>query len=250
MLPPSSEFSGESRQNGAFCTTHWSAVLCARDQNSPGADKALASLCEAYWYPLYVYVRRRGYGPIEAEDLTQAFFARVIQGNYLADITPGLGRFRSFLLTSFKHFLANEWDRAHTQKRGGDKTIFSLDDEEAESRYQFELVDDATPELIFEKRWALVLLERVLMRLRQEFVTSEKSELFDQLKTFLTTDQPESSYAEIAARTGGKEGTIKVAVHRLRRRYGELLRAEIAETVSNPNEVEDEVRHLITVLGR
>lgn len=233
-----------------FCTTHWSAVLAARDQNSSQAEEALAELCRTYWYPLYVYVRRRGYSPAEAEDLTQDFFARLLEKNYVGHITPGVGRFRSFLLTSLKHFLANEWDRAQSQKRGGGKMIFSLDDHDPESRYQFEPMEEVTPETLFDQRWALTVLERVLARLRAEFVATEKAELFDQLKIFLSSDETGCSYAEIAARTGLKEGTVKVAVHRLRRRYGELLRAEISNTVSDPTEVEAEVRYLITVLSR
>src|SRR5262245_5014248 len=233
MLSP-----GKVPANGAFCTTHWSAVLAARDGSSAHAEKALAELCQTYWYPLYAYVRRRGNDPTEAEDLTQAFFARLLEKNYIGSVTPGVGRFRSFLLTSLKHFLANEWARAQTTKRGGGKIICSLDDHDPEARYQFEPVENVTPETLFEQRWALTVLERVLARLRQEFVATEKAELFDQLKIFISTDEPGCSYAEVAARTGLKEGTAKVAVHRLRRRYGELLRAEIGNTVSEPAEVE------------
>lgn len=235
--------------NAEFRTTHWSAVLAARDNRSPKAEAALAELCQTYWYPLYAYIRRRGHDPHEAEDLTQGFFERLLEKNYIGDVTPGIGRFRSFLLTSLKHFLANEWDRAQAGKRGGGQVIFSLDDRDAESRYQFEAVEKFTPETLFEQRWALTVLGRVLARLRVEFVASEKADLFDQLKVFLSAEQPGCSYAEVAARTGTKEGTIKVAVHRLRRRYGELLRTEIGHTVNDPREIEDEVRHLISVLS-
>ncbi len=202
-----------------------------------------------YWYPLYAYVRRRGNSPSEAEDLTQGFFARLLEKNYISDVTPGVGRFRSFLLTSLKHYLANEWDRAQTLKRGGGKAILSLDEQDAEGRYQFEPAENITPERLFEKRWALTVLERVLAALRQEFVATEKAELFDELKIFISTDGPGCSYAEIAARTGLKEGTVKVAVHRLRRRYGQLLRAEISNTLRAPEDVEDEVRYLVGVLS-
>lgn len=236
--------------DGEFRTTHWSAVLAARDSNSSQAEEALAELCQTYWYPLYAYVRRRGNNPTEAEDLTQSFFARLLEKNYIGDITPGMGRFRSFLLTSLKHFLANEWDRAQSIKRGGGKVILSLDDQDPETRYQFEPVEDVTPETLFEQKWALTVLERVLAQLRQEFVATEKAELFDHLKVFLSAEEPGCSYAEMGARTGLKEGTVKVAVHRLRRRYGELLRAEIGHTVSEPSQVEDEVRYLISVLSR
>ena len=241
-----------SRQNtpvdATFRTTHWSAVLAARDQNSSQAQAALAELCQTYWYPLYAYIRRRGNNPTDAEDLTQGFFARLLEKNYIGDVTPGMGRFRSFLLTSLNHFLANEWDRAQSSKRGGGKVIISLDDQDPEARYQFEPVENITPETLFEQRWAMTVLERVLARLREEFVATEKTELFDHLKVFLTADRPDCSYAEIAARTGLKEGAVKVAVHRLRRRYGELLRAEIANTVSDPAEIAEELRHLISVL--
>jgi RNA polymerase sigma-70 factor (ECF subfamily) len=161
-----------------------------------------------------------------------------------------MGGFRSFLLASLKHFLANEWHRGQTRKRGGGAVIFSLNDDEAEERYQFEPVENVTPETLYEQRWALTVLERVLGRLRQEFVSSNKAELFDELKGFLSAEQPGGSYVTAAQRTGLNEGTVKVAVHRLRRRYGDLLRAEIAETVHDPAEVENEVRHLISVLSR
>jgi len=223
-------------------------VLAARDRQSSQAQQALAELCETYWYPLYVYIRRRGNSPPDAEDLTQAFFERLIEKDYLGDITPGTGRFRSFLLTALNHFLANEWDRTQARKRGGRASILSIDSQDAEERYRFEPVEHVTPERLFEQRWALTVLERVLVRLRAEFVAGEKAGLFEALKGFLAVDEPAASYAEVAARTGLKEGTVKVAVHRLRRRYGELLRAEIAETVQDPAEVEDEVRHLITVV--
>ena len=231
-------------------TTHWSVVLAAGNTESPQANEALEKLCQTYWYPLYAYIRRRGNNPTDAEDLTQGFFARFLEKNYIGDITPGVGRFRCFLLASLNHFLANEWDRAQTSKRGGGKVIISLDDQDAETRYQFEPMDNLTPETLYERRWALTVLERVLARLRQEFVATERAELFDQFKVFLSLEQPDCSYAEIAVRTGLKEGTVKVAVHRLRRRYGELLRAEIGQTVSPPSEVEDEVRHLISALSR
>jgi RNA polymerase sigma factor (sigma-70 family) len=252
-LPSSSSSEGVSDaqfpQDARFRTTHWSAVLAARDKSSPQAQQALAELCQTYWYPLYAYIRRRGSNPTDAQDLTQGFFERVIEKDYLGDLTPGMGRFRSFLLTGLKHFLANEWDRAQTRKRGGGLVIFSIESQEAEERYQFEPIEHVTPETLFEQRWALTVLARVLDRLRAEFVAGEKAGLFDQLKGFLSADQPGSSYAEIATRTGMKEGTVKVAVHRLRRRYGELLRAEIAETVHDPGEVEDEIRHLIAAVS-
>jgi RNA polymerase sigma-70 factor (ECF subfamily) len=190
--------------------------------------------------------------PKPAEDLTQGFLrAPRTEKNCILRVTPRIGCSLSFLCRGQSQtFLANEWDRAQTSKRGGGKVIFSLDDQDPEVRYQFEPVENVTPETLFEQRWALTVLERVLARLREEFVATEKAELFDQLKVFLSTDQPGCSYAEIGARTGLKEGTVKVAVHRLRRRYGELLRAEIGNTASQPSEVEEEVRHLVSVLSR
>jgi RNA polymerase sigma factor (sigma-70 family) len=239
---------GKVSVDAAFCTTHWSVVVAAGGRSSVEADKALEELCQAYWYPLYAYVRRRGNDPAEAEDLTQAFFERLLEKNFIGSVTPGLGRFRSFLLTCLKHFLANEWERTRSQKRGGGNVIVSLDEDDPEVRYQFEPVENITPEILFERRWALTVLEQVLGRLRSEVVASERADLFDELKAFLSVDQPDSSYAQVAARTGLKEGTIKTAVHRLRRRYAELLRAEIGKTVNEPGEVEAEVRYLISVL--
>ncbi|MHC1769441.1 MAG: RNA polymerase sigma factor [Verrucomicrobiia bacterium] len=240
---------GRLPAEAGFRTTHWSAVLNARDRNSAQAEQALLELCQTYWYPLYAYIRRRGYSPADAEDLTQGFFERLLSKDYLGDLTPGTGRFRSFLLTALKHFLANEWDRSQTLKRGGGLVFVSLD-AEPEQRYRLEPVENDTPESLFEQRWALTVLGRVLARLREEFVAAEKAELFEQLKIFLSTDEPGCSYAEVAARSGLKEGNVKVAVHRLRRRYGELLRAEIAETVKDPAEIADEVRHLVAAMSK
>jgi len=244
-----SQESGSAPRAAAFVTTHWSAVLAARGGGSREAEAALAELCRTYWYPLFAYIRRRGHDPHEAEDLTQSFFERLLEKHYLRNLTPGMGRFRSFLLASLRHFLANEWHRAQTGKRGGGKQCFSLDDENAEARYQRELADNVTPETLFERGWALTVLEQVLARLRAEFAAGEKADLFDQLKAFLSAELPEGSYAAAARRTGLSEGAVKVAVHRMRRRYGALLRAQIADTVDDPGEVEAEVRHLIGVLA-
>jgi RNA polymerase sigma factor (sigma-70 family) len=251
MLSQSAGASSAAIPQAAFQTTHWSLVLAAREGHPSQARAALDELCRTYWYPLYAYVRRRGNPPAEAEDLTQAFFARLLEKELLRDLTPGMGRFRSFLLTTLKHFLANEWDRARAQKRGGGKALISLDEEQAEARYRVEPADPVTPETLYEQRWAWTVLEQVLGRLREEFVATERAELFDQLQVFLSAGKPPpNAYAEAAARTGLKEGTVKVAVHRLRRRYGELLRAQIAQTVADPREVEDELRYLIQVLAR
>ncbi len=251
MVSGSGDPSSAAPADVAFHTTHWSVILAAREGPGALAHEALSELCRTYWYPLYAYVRRRGNNPTEAEDLTQAFFARLLEKDFIADLTPGIGRFRSFLLTALKHFLANEWDRVRAQKRGGGRPLLSLDAAEAESRYRIEAVEMTTPETLFEQRWAWTVLERVIAQLRQEFVRTEKAELFEHLKGFLSAGQPQTkAYAEAAARTGLKEGTVKVAVHRLRRRYGELLRAHIAQTVNDPNDVEDELRYLIRILTR
>jgi RNA polymerase sigma factor (sigma-70 family) len=245
-----SPLSAVSNGRSSFRTTHWSVVLAAAERGSPGADEALARLCQAYWYPLYAFIRRRGHGPEEAEDLTQEFFARLVDKNYLMGITVEGGKFRSYMLTVLKHFLTNEWERAQTQKRGGGKNAFSMDDETAEERYKFEPVDHMTPENIFERRWALTLLDQVMARLRDEYATGGKAELFDRLRPCLSGAERLIPYAELGATVGLSESAVKVAVHRLRKRYGELLRVEIGDTVSGPEEIEEEIRHLIEVTGR
>lgn len=236
----------------AFVTTHWSVVLAAgRSADTTHARDALARLCQTYWHPLYAYVRRLGNSPHDAQDLTQEFFARLLAKNYLAAADESRGRFRSYLLASFKHFLANEWDKAHAQKRGGGLIPISIDVAAAETSCHaaFEPADPATAEKIFERRWALTLLDNVLRRLRNEYVESGREELFDELKPTLTEASRSVKYAEIALRLDSTEGAVKVAVHRLRHQYRELLRAEIAETVSGPQEVEDELRNLFAALS-
>lgn len=235
---------------GAFRTTHWSVVLAASRRNAPDAQDALAKLCQSYWYPLYAYVRRRGHDSHEAEDLTQEFFARLLDKNYLEGITREGGRFRSYLLTTLKHFLANEWERARAQKRGGGKALVSLDDQDAEARYKFEPADSATPEILFERRWALTVLDQVMVRLRDEYITQGKAVLFEHLQPLLAGDKSLIPYAEVGAALSMSEGAVKVAVHRLRKRYGQLLQDEIAETVAAPEEVEDEIRYLISAASR
>ena len=252
MLPPSSSPNSDATPDNAasFQTTHWSIVLAAGHQESQVATEALEKLCRAYWYPLYAYIRRRGHDIHEAEDLTQEFFTRLLEKNYLREVTREGGRFRSYLLTTLKHFLANEWDRAKTQKRGGGNIHFSLDNKEAETRYEFELKDDTTPENLFERRWALTLLDQVLNHLREDYAAAAKLEIFERLQIFLSGDKRLIPYTEVAASLGLSEGAVKVAVHRLRKRYGELLREEIAQTVATPEEVADEIRHLIAVTSR
>ena len=232
-----------------FATTHWSVVLAAGQNDGDKAHEALEQLCAAYWYPLYVFARRQGHDATESEDLTQEFFASLLQRNDLAEVGPELGRFRSFLLASFKHLLANEYHRQRTEKRGGLAILVSLDREELETRYRLEPADAVTPETLFERRWALTVLERALQRVREEYEISEKADLFEELKEFLS-NQKSVPHAAIAAKYGVSVGAVGVTIHRLRKRYAEVLREEISHTVSTPAEIEDEIRHLITVVGR
>jgi len=231
-----------------FPTTRWTLVIAAADAQRTEARAALVSLCERYWYPLYAYVRRRGYPADQAQDLTQEFFVRVLEGRYLGRADPDKGRFRSFMLTSLKFFLADEADRNRAQKRGGG-AVLSLEMTSGEERYQRELAHHETPERIFERRWALSVLDAVMDRLRDEFVQHGRADYFDRLKVFLL-DQAETPYATLAREMGTSEGALKVAVHRLRKRYRDLFRQEIAETVSDLAEVEPELRYLAEALAR
>src|SRR5947209_5762754 len=213
-----------------FATTHWSLVLAARDRAEPGADDALASLCDLYWYPLYAYVRRRGHGADEAHDLTQEFFARLLAKDFLAGVDRGKGKFRSFLLAACNHFLANEHDRARAKKRGGGRPVLSLGAADAAGRYRAEPAEALTPEKLFERRWALALLQQVMSRLRDEFEAKGKGRLFDRLRGFLVGEKG-AGHRAAADDLGLSEGAVKVAVHRLRQRYRELLHEEIGRTV-------------------
>lgn len=235
------------RSAGAFATTRWSIVLSAGRDGTPAARRALAQLCETYWPPLYAYLRRMDCSPQDAEDTVQGFFARLLETGDLADVDPVRGRFRSFLLVSLKHFLSNERDRARTVKRGGRRVIESLDVQTAESRFAREPAQNRTPESLFEREWALTLLDRVQHRLAAEQVARGKSERFAVLSPHLTGDAAEH-YTDAATRLGMTENAVKVAVHRLRQRFGELLREEIAETVATPEEVDDEVNTLFEAL--
>ncbi len=232
-----------------FVTTQWTVVLKAQAGESPAAQAALETLCRTYWYPLYAFVRRLGNSPPDAQDLTQAFFVRLLEKHYLAEVGPEKGRFRSFLLTALKHFLANEWDKARAQKRGGAVDHVPLDTGLAETRYGLEPAHELTPEKLFERRWALTLLDEVLEKLRAEQVAAGKGAQFDTLKITLTTDARSAPYAQLATQLGLTEGAVKVAVHRLRQRYRELLRAEIAQTVASPADVDEEIRHLFAALA-
>ena len=234
-----------------FPTTRWTLVVAAGDPQRKDSRSALVYLCENYWYPLYAYLRRRGHAPDEAQDLTQEFFMRVLGGRYLDKANPEKGRFRSFILTSLKFFAADEQDRQRAQKRGGGAVVsfeFSSG-ESGEERYQREPGHDETPDRIFERRWALSILERVMERLRDEFVRHDRPENFERMKVFLL-GQSEAPYAALAGEMNTSEGALKVAIHRLRKRYRELFRQEIADTVADPAEVESELRYLAAVLTR
>jgi len=232
-----------------FTTTHWSVVINAQADDSPQAAQALEQLCRNYWYPLYAYVRRQGRSPEDAQDLTQSFFARLLAGNSLGGVDRRKGKFRSFLLGAMNHFLADEWDRARCQKRGGGQSTLSLDETDAEERYRLEPAEELTAERIYERRWALTLLEQVLRELEAEFAQAGSADQFAVLKIFLLGDKGELSYADAAARTGMNENAVGVAIHRMRRRYGELFREAIAHTVSNPAEVDEEIAYLLCILG-
>ena len=246
--------STESGQNAdavtsAFHTTHWTVVLAAARTDGPQAHEALGKLCRTYWYPLYAYVRRRGYSEHDAEDLTQGFFAHVIERDSIQRVARDKGRFRSFLLAAFNYFIADERDRSEARKRGGKCEILSLNVRDAESRYVNEPAHEQSPEKIFEHRWAMTVLDQVLSQLAQEFTDAGKRELFERLQPFLVKGTVASTYADAAREFGLSEDALKKAVQRMRRRYHQLFREEIAKTVSGPEEVEDELRHLCAVLG-
>ena len=244
--------SADSTTGGAatFKTTHWSVVLAAARQSSPGAEEALARLCQTYYYPLYAFVRRRGHSHHDAEDFTQEFFYRLLEKNYLKNVTVDGGKFRSYLLTLLKHFLANEWNRERAQKRGGGKTHLSIDYKDAETRYACEPVDHVTPELLFDRRWAMTLLDNVMDRLQAKYTALGKRELFAALRGHLSGAERLIPYANLGASLGMTEGAVKKAVYDFRERYGKLLKAEIAATVSSPEEAEEEIRNLIFLATR
>ena len=232
-----------------FLTTHWSVVLAAGSGDATRAQTALARLCQTYWFPLYAQVRRRGHSPHDAQDLTQEFFARLLEGRVLASADPNRGRFRSFLLAALNHFLAHEWERARAQKRGGGRQIISLDLALAEQRYDLEPADTSSPDKLFDKHWAGALLEEVLSQLEAEYQQAGKAELFGALKQTLTGTRESQPYAGLATQLGLSEGAVKVAVHRLRKRYRELLRAEVAHSVADPEQTDDELRYLLATLA-
>ena len=231
-----------------FATTHWSVVLKAGRNDTTRARDALSRLCQTYWFPLYAYVRRRGYSPHDAQDLTQEFFARLLERESLNHADPNRGRFRSFLLTAMNNFLATEWKKARAKKRCGGDELISLDLARAEERYDLEPVDTSTPDRAFDKQWGLTLLETVLGKLETEYTTDGKTELFERLKQTLTGSRDSLPYAELALKLQMNESALKVTVHRLRKRYRELIQDEISNTVASPDEVNQEMRYLFEIL--
>jgi len=252
MAAPDSEVERDKIPAGAaqFANTHWSVVLSAGNKRDPTrALQSLEKLCRVYWHPLYFYARWQGERPPDAQDLTQEFFARLLQNDWLDSVDRGKGRFRSFLLAAFKHFLSNERDKARAQKRGGGQVPIPIDVGNAETHYGFEPVEQMTAEKIFERRWAMTLLEQTASRLREEYERDGKTQLFEQLKVTLTEPRGTIAYATLGRTLNMSEGAVKVAVHRLRLRYRAVLRAEVAETLADPADVEDEVRQIFRALS-
>ena len=233
----------------SFENTHWSMVLLAGHKSSPDADTALATLCATYWFPLYAYARRKGHNGSEAQDLTQEFFSQLIEKDYVSTADPERGRFRAFLLTSFKHFLSKERDKARTQKRGGGRLPLSLDLASGESRYLSGPYATLTPEQLYDRQWAVALLDRVMRRLADEMRESGKADQFDQLKEFMVGDSKGTTYAKTAKSLGTTEAAAKMVTHRMRKRYRELLRQEVVETLAHVADAEDEIRSLFATFS-
>ena len=234
---------------GDFSTTNWSVVLEAGRTDVERAAVAMERLCGKYWHPIYVFVRRRGSNHHKAEDLTQSFFAHLLEKETLKEVDRQKGKFRSFLLASLTNFLVNEWDRRQTLKRGGNRQIISMDEMSAEQLYSGEPVEIFSPEHLFDRRWAITIIEQVLTRLKNDYAASGKAEMFIKLEAGLTGEVTPGSYANWAAALDMNEGAVKVALHRLRRRFGELLRSEVAYTVADPAEVAEEIRHLLAAIS-
>ena len=245
--PASAPTSGSAQ---SFATTHWSVVLAAKQGDASQATAALEKLCRTYWYPLYAFLRRAGRSPHDAQDLTQEFFAHLFERNFLENVGAQKGKFRSFLLAALKNFLRDEWDKSRAEKRGGGQKFISLDDHNAEELYLLEPDPSAPAETIFEQRWALTLLDQALARLREEFAAAGKTIEFDHLKVFLSTLSSDGAYDAVAASLQMPIDTVAVKVHRLRQRYSELIRVEIAQTVASPADVEEELQHLFDAVGR
>jgi RNA polymerase sigma-70 factor (ECF subfamily) len=238
------------RRSPHFDNTRWSVVVAAGAGQSRDAREALALLCEQYWYPLYGYLRRAGHSASDAEDLAQGFFLRLMEKGVLQVADPGRGRFRSFLLTALKHFVLNEWDRERAQKRGGATPPLSFDVSSGEHRFSLEPRDQTTPEMLYERQWADAVLERVMRRLQEDCRKAGKEQLFAQCQPYLQPDTNAPTYADLAPALGMSEGALKIAMHRLRKRFGVLLEDEISQTVASREDIQDEIRHLIAIVGR
>jgi RNA polymerase sigma factor (sigma-70 family) len=232
-----------------FATTHWSVVLAAGKSSSANQKQALETLCQSYWFPLYAFLRRRGYGNHQAEDFTQAFFTHILEKHSLRTADPKYGKFRSFLLIRLKGFLSDERDRAQAQKRGGGRKILSLSFQNAEGQYALEPADQLSPEMLFEKSWALTVLERTMDQLEADMARKNKEKLFEHLKVYLTTEKDVIPYQNVATGLDMTEGSIRVAVHRLRRQYRRLLRDEIAQTVGDEDQIDEEMGCLFAALA-
>ncbi len=239
----------DSAKGRWFTTTHWSVVLAAGESDSPRAAEALEKLCRTYWLPLYAYVRRQGHSPENAQDLIQEFFAHFLKKNSVSLADRQRGRFRTFLLTSLQNFLGHQWERARAEKRGGGRVHIPLDEMSAERLYRFGSFSDEAPDKIFAQRWALTLFQQALDRLHAEFASADKRDHFERLKPFLSAEPSEGDYARVAESLGMTNNSVAVAVLRMRRRYGELVRQEIAHTVAHPAEIDDELRHLLTLVS-
>jgi RNA polymerase sigma factor (sigma-70 family) len=248
-MPPSATEPGLAGSPQQFLSTHWSVVLAAGDSQAPQTSQALEKLCRAYWYPLYAHVRRQGFDAHEAQDLTQAFFAFVLEKRALSKVDPAKGKFRSFLLASLNNFLNNERDKARRLKRGGGAEIISLDAEPAEQRYLAEPVHGETPERIFERRWAHAVVEQVTRNLLEEFTAAGLAQRYEVLRDFLVGEPRDGSYEDAAGRLGMSVSAVTSAIYRARQRFRELFRAEIANTVATPEEIDDEIRYLLSALG-
>ena len=248
-MPSDQHLSGLLTRDRVFSTTSWTVVLNAQHESAPGHQAALNQLCRNYWYPLYAYARRRGHSHEDAQDLIQAFFAHLLDRKSLLKVAPEKGKFRSFLLASLNYFLADAWDRQRAQKRGGGKATVSLDIEDADQRYRLEPADDRTPEKVFERRWALAIIELVFKGLETEYTQAGKAEVYRVLQPFLLGDKSHGTYADVAAKLGTSEGGIKMAVSRLRQRYRERFREVIGQTVEDPAEIEAEFSYLLGVIS-
>ncbi len=247
---PESEGAARSPAQPLFLTTHWSVVLAAKDKSSAGCSEALETLCRTYWYPLYAFVRGSGYSPHDAQDLTQGFFERLLAKDYLRVVDPEKGRFRTFLKVALKRFLVHEWERNKAAKRGGGQVSLGLDTAMAEERFQAQSAPALPPDQLYDRQWAFALLEQANARLDQEYTAAGKADELKELKPYLTEERGCIPYARIAGGLHTSEGAARVAVHRLRKRFRQVFREVIGETVSNPSEVEQEVRHVIGVLGQ